>query len=603
MFSVLLSLLWTVVIALAAAGYGLMLGRALRLRWESRLEQTAVSMGVGLGLLGFVIFWLGLAGLMNRWVFLVLMVPAAVMGLRWLWLGVYAHPTEGSLGWPGKVALALLGICAAFNIVGTLAPPSFIDALIYHLFAPQQFLKHGALIEIPAVWQLYQPVSIEMLFTAAHALGAARSAALITAGLGLLAAAATALLGRRLGGRAVGWIAAAMFYCTPMTAWESTSCFVDLAVAALGTLGIYALLQWQKSRERGWFVTAGLLLGFTAACKLNAASFVIAGVLLEGYAALRRREPAKLVVGRMALLGALALLPVIPWYLRSWILTGNPIYPFGASVFGDNPEWRSIRWIFQGYGVGYGLADRLLAPWNLFSRGAAFENGHHFNPLPVLMAPIILWRARTDWLRTAVLVCALILFGFWVMGGHVARYLLPIQPLACVLAAEALCWLGSFRGSRRIMAVGFGGAFLLFGTLNTGLYDKQFFPVVFGRETETSYLARTTWYYETYREVCALLPPGGRVLTNVAPTYYLDCPHERALDAELSSPERLKALLANGRFTHILILANEPMESKVARLAPEVRPLWHRRVEVVVSRSFGRSDTLPVGLFEVVRPP
>jgi hypothetical protein len=152
------------------------------------------------------------------------------------------------------------------------------------------------------------------------------------------------------------------------------------------------------------------------------------------------------------------------------------------------------------------------------------------------------------------------------------------------------------------MAIVFGGTFLLFGTLNSVLYDKQFLPVVFGREPETSYLDRMSWYYSTFRAVCGSLPPDGKVLTNVAPTYYLNCPYERALAPEFSSPERLERLLTTGRFTHILILANDAAKSEVERLGSKVKLLWYRRVEVVVSRTFGRTDTLPVAFFEVVRP-
>ncbi|HEY2901614.1 MAG TPA: glycosyltransferase family 39 protein [Polyangia bacterium] len=527
----------------------------------------------------------------------------ALLGIRWLVRGKNDLPaTVERLSWPGTASLVLLGICAAFNLLGTLAPPSFIDALIYHLFAPQQFLTSGRLTELPAVWQLYQPVSVEMLFTAAYSLAGERSAALVTAGLGLLAAAGTALLGRQIAGATVGWLAAGIFYCTAMTAWESTSCFIDLGVAALGSLGIYALLRWEQTRQRDWFIITGLLLGFSAACKLNAACFPIIGVLLMGFFSHRAGDRAKTVVARMALLSALCAAPLIPWYARAWLLTGNPIYPFGAAIFGDNTEWRAIRWIFQGYGVGYGVTNRLLAFWNIFARGAAFENGHHFSPLPMLMTPLIFWRAHGERQRAALLACVVIFFALWAMGGHVARYLIPVQPMFCVLAADAICWLGSLPGPRRAMAIAFGSLFLLFGTVNTALYDRQFLPVVFGREPTSSYLSRMTWFYDTYREVCAQLPPGGRVLTSVAPTYYLECAHQRASNAVLSSPERLGQLLDAGHFTHILILANEPLEDQIAQLFPRVRKLWHRRVEVIVSRSFGRVDTLPVALFEVAPP-
>jgi hypothetical protein len=278
--------------------------------------------------------------------------------------------------------------------------------------------------------------------------------------------------------------------------------------------------------------------------------------------------------------------------IRTTWLTGNPLYPFATSIFGDNPERAAIEWVFQQYGVGYSLGDRLLAPWHLFTQGGSFENGNYLSPLPTLLAPVILlraWKSRGD--RLWLLLAAFLLFTTWALGGHVARYVIPIQPILCVLAADALFWLGQASSRRRLMAITLGATFLLFGTVTTLIYDKQFLPVTLGRESEDQYLQRTTWYYHVFQEVCAALAPGGRVLTNAQkPTFYLDCPQGRVSNSDFDDPARLRRLVIEGRFTDVLIMGNKELETKLeVALGSDLKQTWTRNVEVMVSRTFGRT--------------
>jgi hypothetical protein len=192
----------------------------------------------------------------------------------------------------------------------------------------------------------------------------------------------------------------------------------------------------------------------------------------------------------------------------------------------------------------------------------------------------------------------------WAAGAHVARYAVLWEPLLGVLAADALWWLVTFGGRRRFVAVATASVFLLFGTAGTVLYARQFAPVAFGRESDDVYLRRNTWYYDLFPEVCAELPPGGRVLTNAqTPTFYLECRHGRARDSEFADPARLRQIIASGHYTDVLVLGNEGLEAKVASLGADVQLVWKRQVQVMTRRILGLTASHSVALFHVVRPP
>src|SRR5258708_6267073 len=117
------------------AGEGLAVGRLARLDWESRFERVTISIALGFGVLATLVFVAGLLRLMTIPVFLILVIPAAAVGLTSLRKGV--TPDEGAVRSRfARGALVLLVVCGVLNVAGALAPPSFIDALIYHLFAP-----------------------------------------------------------------------------------------------------------------------------------------------------------------------------------------------------------------------------------------------------------------------------------------------------------------------------------------------------------------------------------------------------------------------------------------------------------------------------------
>jgi 4-amino-4-deoxy-L-arabinose transferase-like glycosyltransferase len=605
-----LNILWLTAIAAAAFGYGALVARALKLELPTRLDRAVVSMALGAGALVVLMFALGLLHLFRRGLFMISVVPAAVFGAASFVRALRdaAPRADGrTLGRAGGAVLAALLASVAANFFGTLAPVSFIDALFYHLFIARTYAEAGRIVEIPAIWQSYQPMGIEMLYTLAHGVRGPIVAALIHAALGVLAAGGAALIGRRLAGRMGGLLAAAIFYCTAMTAWESTSCFIELGTAAFSTVGVYALLRFgDDDRQLRWLVAAALLLGCAGICKLTAAQMPVIAAPLVAWISWRQRRSWAVVAGRVALFGGIALAFSVPWYVHSYLWSGNPVYPFATRLFGDNSDYAQVWSILDHYGPGRTPKDLLLAPWRLLAAGDLFENGQFLSPLPVVLAPVIARRLclKGSRDRRMLAVLAVLAFLIWLSSAHIARYLVPMQPLAAVLAADALVGLAGAGRWRLRLAVATAALFIGFGTASTLAFQKKFALVVLGRVTPDAYLARNSWFYAAYRMVVASVPANGKVLTNMGPTYYLDRPHVRIRDDEFQvGADRLAQVLADGHFTHVFVHGNLGLEPVVAALGPRVRLLWRRDFEMAVSRTFGGTTGYPAALYEVVAAP
>ena len=597
------ALAWLLAIVAAAHGYGQIVASALKLRLSTRAERATVTIGFGTGFLVVAVFVLGLLHLIGRGPSLLLIVPAGAFAI-WKAATPPLGAAAGPVAEPRWLRVALLGAlvaCIAANVVGTLAPASFIDALMYHLVIPRSYVHAGRIVELPAIWQSYQPLGVEMLFTLGFSLQGPLLSALAHTGLGVLAAAATGLLGRRLAGPLGGLLAAAIFYCTAMVEWESTSCFVDLGTTAFSALGFYAVLVWSDDENPRWLVAAACLMGLAGTCKLPAIQFAVIGAGVVGWISLRRGRGPVASAGRVVAFLGISVGLCLPWYVHSYIWSGNPVYPFATKIFGDNRDNAAVQSILGQYAPGHGIKDLVLAPWRLFSGGAAFECAQYLSPLPFILAPLILFRLRGSRDRQILAAPAGIGFLFWFVSAHVARYLVPLQPFLVALTVDAMLWFaGGSRYRGRLMVLT-GAAFIGFGTLSTLLTLKTFAPVVFHRESADAYLARMSPFYNLYKTVAKDVPEDALILTNQGPTYYLDRPHVRMSDAVfLGRPDRLSGVLDGARFTHILVYGHGGMEQTVLALGPRVRLLWSRQVDTPASRTFGGTVAVPAALFAVV---
>lgn len=586
-----------VAIACSAFGWGLTIVTPLRLRFEDRLEQLTVTSALGTTVLSFAVFLLSLIGALGR-PYLFALVAVGI-GIALLGLRRNAVLPRGASPFPRTLArnllMAGLGICVVANFAGALAPISFIDALTYHVYEAREYLRAGRLIELKHTWQSYQPISVEMLYTLAMGLLDDRLIPLVDWALGILTLFATLTLGRRFAGPLGGLIAAATFYCTAMVAWESTSCFIELGIAAGGTIALHAILRWTDTDDWSWLVVAGLAAGFAATCKLTAAQLPVYLALALFYLSLVAHRGWGKSLKAVAAFGAIVLAMVVPWYVRSYVLTGNPVYPFLPSVFGANPSNHEIQQILASYGKGRSTLDLVLSPWFLVSQGGLSENGQFLNPLPFLFAPIIFLRARQSREARAVLGVGLLWFCLWLKTAQIARYLIPIQPFAAVLVGDATVFLLASNLLRRRLAISCCIVFIGFSGLTAVLYDSQFVRVVLGFESREAYLARTSWFFDLYQDVARELrgvKPAPYLLTDEGPTYYLDLPHNRLRNADFANgPEGVWAIIQAGRYTHVLVHNNRDIDAVLRRLSPRVVLLWKRQYDLPVSRTFG--GTLP----------
>lgn len=370
-------------------------GTAIRIAERFRLqggllERFVWCASIGLAGMAYLVLAVGSAGWLRKEVFVAVLVLLLAIGARKTFLLARELAVRGirafrSAGWFEKILVLPVAAALFFSLAAALAPAVGQDELCYHLAQPQNFIREQAVYPVPYSINVLWPYLSHMLFTLGLLLQGAESAKLFHWIFYVLTALAVAAFVRRQSRGSGAWIAAAAYLTAPAAMTQAGYAYIDHALALYVFLAFYAAFVWAQNPSRGWAWLAGIAAGLAASVKLIGlfAVFPIAGVALihRPKDAVRARAwtagLARIVAG-MALAG-------IVWYVRSWILRGNPVYPFYPSFFGGN-GFEDPTYV-DSHARGAGVGAFLLLPWDLTFHPDLF-GGEVMGPLFLACVPV-----------------------------------------------------------------------------------------------------------------------------------------------------------------------------------------------------------------------
>ncbi len=581
--------LYLVILTVIGAGAGRKVLRTCKVEFANWTEEAVLSAGLGIGILAYFVWGIGLAGGLYRAVMYGLVGVTAVVCWRDLRQLISISELKKALPrWPkSKLSLALLSLlllCVALNFVGTLAPISSSDALAYHFAAPKIWLREHRITEIPSDWLTYQPLSVEMLFLLGMGLLNDILGALFHWLFGVLIAIALTISCKQHFEEADPLLAAAVFYVSGMVAWESTSGFIDLGLTLYCLLAVHALYHWLTNEEQsGWLVVSGLFAGLAAASKYTGAVFPVLLFPVLALSALRRRRGREAL--RLIFLFCLPVaLVVLPWYLKNMIQTGDPVFPFLTALRGSSEYRQVLSGVAGQYGFGKGWRDLLLVPFRLTFEGSAFDKGEFLGPLYLSFLPFSLFLLKQSRAVRAAWFLMLGYFLVWFGTEQISRFLLPVLPLTAVGCALGITVLTRSRIAPRFLTNAVVFAALGFGCLATILYNSQFIPVVLGTESREDLLVRKARFYSDIRWMNQNLPLNARILFGAREGYYLDREYVKG-DLDMP-PAELAQYLRQNRIDYIFCV-----EDDCDRLLGSGLPLnvlRQKEEPVIESRTLGK---------------
>jgi len=231
--------------------------------------------------------------------------------------------------------------------------------------------------------------------------------------------------------------------------------YVDGAVALFSLSGMFAYFDWLENRSRSdsgskgftSLMLAGFLLGTACASKYSALPIVF--LVFVHFLWILITDKVHRTRNWRILAGAaiMFLIPVIPWYLRNIIVTGNPVFPFMRGIFGG-PELTLADDVntWATWGMPITFVNYIFYPLKLAWH---FNMGDSWIRVPYIyiswlfvltpLAGILLFHRRLH--RLIAIWCFIFFtFAFFVMNLQ-TRYFIPFTILGLWLVIE---WLDSF---------------------------------------------------------------------------------------------------------------------------------------------------------------
>ena len=573
-------------------------------------ERALFSLAAGILLLALLILAAGLCGLFRPWVLFALTVASALAGARrfCFLIDVVAHAARafrrGLLGPSRHRALhVFLAAWAVLTLLGALAPPGDLDydGLSQHLAAPKTYLRAG---RIEPLWYDHHsqfPSTLQMLYGVCLAARQVAAAKVLHWACGVLAALTLIVAGRRFLSPSAGAWAAFALLVTPAFGWLSTVAYVDLAsvfFASLLLLAFLRLLPPSEGRGAGGVGLLALAAGGGMAVKMQGLQIFAVAFLLLVVAWVLGRESLTRAARQAGVFLLVAAVPAAPWYVKTWVWTGNPVYPFAYGVFGGKYWGPREASDYREHQLGFGVGEQpppagreamgfvrgtfsgpraplnlLLAPWNLAVRPAEFDvvgispvyalTSAAIGPLFLAVLPLLPFVGVPRPLRWSLAFLALLWLA-WLMLMQYNRYLVPVLAFAALpvghVLAQGLPAPGLARHSARAVAWCCGGAALLFLAFN-GLLTGSWAAAI-GLTPRDVFLPANSECYRVADWVNRVTPPRGATVALYAEPrgFYLDRDylwadpgHSRLIEYDaIRSPDDLLDAYSELRITHVL---------------------------------------------------
>lgn len=426
-------------IVMCAVAVGLRLGRALGVRYADDPEAVVFGSALGLGVLSYAVLAFGSIGLLDRAFFAGVLVIGLVIGgqdlltrgvgaWRAAWNGIRSlRPFE-------RLILGAVAVVSFLSLCGALAPAIGQDELCYHLAQPRNYVRHGAVYDVPYSVNALWPFLMHMLFTLGELYGGAAPAKLFHMATYLLTGAAVACWVRRASGGRAAVLAGAAYLLMPGAFMQAGYAYIDNALALFVLLAVYAVSVYAESGERPWLALSGLCAGLAISTKLIGLFGIIAIVLLLLLRAVIRPSRRGSLLRDLMIFGLAVFAAGAIWYIRSWVLRGNPVFPFYPEFFGGN-GWDDATYV-DSHGRGQDVLSFLSLPWDLTLYPQWF-GGEHIGPLFLAFLPGAVLLARTRAHIRRALGCAAVYAVLWFVVDPNVRFYYAGLALVAVGTGEA----------------------------------------------------------------------------------------------------------------------------------------------------------------------
>lgn len=520
-----------ILMTLAPIGFGRIIVTRLSAEMSlTTVESCIFATTLGNAILAFTAWGVGTASYTRLSMLSILAAFFAVSilgGVRMLGRIVFIRPSNTN-----RIQIALMSMIAlimALGYLGCLAPPADHDSLRYHLRLPERNLMLGRIAAIHG-WSVYEflPPLGQSLNHIAYALGGPTATNALNVTWQLLAGVATYALARRLGlHRTFALVACLLLISQRISLHLSSVASVDFFLTSYCAVSLLAAVILYRKPSSATALLTGLACGSAANVKHSGLIFVACLIIWLAYRSVRGASLRPMV----AVVAAVVAVAVLPWLWRNTVITGNPFFPAFHHLFDTANLDIFARFLANQVSFMKAPFTFLLAPLHVFTNPQIF-GGHHFGiPILLLFLPFAAIGLAKEWRSFATIIIASYFVVWLMVMPHRVRFLLPIFPVLCAVAAcgaETVFAAAVRAGAPHRRAVAGIALVLILGQMAfAGATAIRRIPAAFNIVDPLSYLESNPFAFYAQFRACAWikrnLPAASRYLALMSPPSW-HCP-------------------------------------------------------------------------------
>ena len=535
------------------------------------LERLTISFSLGIGVMGWSIFFLALGGQIHFYALIALLIALA-SGLFYLKAPAKMSKVKVK---PDPWRLSLLIVMALllfYDVLEGVVPPADADSLAYHFSLPKAFLNAGGLFPVYQAIEGTIPLLQQMTYMSALGVGGEQAMTLWTMASGWAATALVFVIAKRFVSTNWALAISLVLLSTPAVLYGAGSGQIEVRNASFVLVAALAISEARRTDLLRFAALAGIAAGFFVASKYT-------GLIFGFSAGLFLLFQKRWFAHGLVFSGAL-LLAGGQWYGWNFWITGDPIFPllYGKIDYLANVPWNdNIHEAYKGAITGKPLAANFF--WYIFYpvKATLFaEPGFEslrvgFGPLILLLLPftlLVVWRYRNQFQNHPLTVyggICLIAYTIWFFIGpsQRVRHLLPLYPLLLLcVSVTAVQFTHLQPNGRGAVSLAFILTTLLH-MMGATVYAANHIRFAISNESRDSFLKRTVSQYGAAAAANKFLSAEDNVLVSTrqivfhinSPVFYANSNQQAVVEihGKTSDPKILWNQLQQRKITHILL--------------------------------------------------
>ncbi|MCH8004327.1 MAG: glycosyltransferase family 39 protein [Nanoarchaeota archaeon] len=533
-----IEIFYFILVALVAVALGQRILRLVGIKSESFLERFIFSFPLGLVILAYTAFFLGVTGLLFKSIFISILLLLFILLIKdiikiILILFQFVKNIKKTIKKLRfnffTILLLFLSLFVILNFIISFSPPWNHDSLAYHLAVPKIYIENHKIIYIPHIFFSNLPSLIDMISMVGLLLSSSILSHLFAYALSVTLVLAIFSFCKNFFNTRIAILASLIFYSFPMVIEFVSTAYIDIQLALFVFLSIYGLFMHFHSKKNSWLYLSAIFIGFAISSKTLGVLAFVGIIILLVYNLFLRLAKNKInfqdVFFKILVFCLIAFIITMPWLVKSYVFTGNPVWPFFNDFFGGN-YWDKEHQEFgknELLGRELSIVNYIRLPWDLHVQIVQWEDdfnllrdrniheGERLGPFFLTFLPFYFFFRKKNKILNALFFFIFIYITLWFFIANVGRYLLYAAPLIAVISAYVIIELFKNRYLSKILKI------LLIFTFSFNLIiwfggNTKDLVVALGFESEDSFYDRQAPIYKPSKFINSNLPENSKIL-------------------------------------------------------------------------------------------